>query len=140
MKKFVIQSCELTDHLKNQILDGLKEHALAQMNVDDLKPALAFIARSPAVPLMGAVVIQPFWGALHIKQLYVEKTFRGKGIGTALMEYALAYGKSLGHPFAFVETMSFQALKFYQKMGFILEFTRKGYSYKTSFHYLRKDL
>lgn len=43
-------------------------------------------------------------------------------------------------PFAFVETMSFQALDFYRKMGFELEFTRSGYKHGTAFHYLRKLL
>jgi len=36
--------------------------------------------------------------------------------------------------------MSFQALEFYQKMGFELDFTRPGYAHGTSFHYLSKKL
>ena len=34
-------------------------------------------------------------------------------------------------PFAFVETMGFQALEFYEKCGFKLEFTRAGYARDT---------
>jgi hypothetical protein len=56
------------------------------------------------------------------------------------MKKALQYGRDKDCPFAFVETMSFQALDFYQKMGFQLELTRTGYAHGTSFHYLRKDL
>ena len=56
------------------------------------------------------------------------------------MKNALKYGKENKCPFAFVETMSFQALDFYQKLGFQLEYTRTGYAHGTSFHYLRKDL
>lgn len=42
--------------------------------------------------------------------------------------------------FAFVETMSFQALEFYQKMGFKQDFVRTGYAHNTSFHYLSRKL
>ncbi len=56
------------------------------------------------------------------------------------MEYALEFGKKRGCQFAFVETMSFQALEFYQKNGFAIDFSREGYARNTSFHYLRKDL
>ena len=56
------------------------------------------------------------------------------------MEYALTYGRDNKCSFAFVETMSFQAIGFYQKIGFELEFTRSGYKRDTSFYYLRKSL
>lgn len=61
-------------------------------------------------------------------------------MGVRLMECALKYGSDKACPFAFVETMSFQALGFYRKMGFELEFTRSGYKHGTSFHYLQKLL
>jgi ribosomal protein S18 acetylase RimI-like enzyme len=56
------------------------------------------------------------------------------------MESALKYGRGNKCLFAFVETMSFQALDFYRKVGFELEFTRSGYKHRTLFHYLRKAL
>ena len=71
--------------------------------------------------------------------LYVAEHARGSGLGTALMEQAFSFGKSHNHAFAFVETMSFQALEFYQKMGFFLEYTRTEYAHNASAHYLRKD-
>ena len=79
-------------------------------------------------------------GALHVKYVYVDDAYRGQGLATRLIERAFAYGRENKCFFAFVETMSFQALGFYQKMGFQLEFTRPGYAHGTSFHYLRKDL
>lgn len=39
-----------------------------------------------------------------------------------------------------VETMSFQAPEFYQKMGFKIEFSRPGYAKNNCFHYLKKNL
>jgi hypothetical protein len=55
------------------------------------------------------------------------------------MKQALQYGRKNNCPFAFVETMSFQAKDFYQKLGFKIEFTRTGFAHGTSFHYMKRD-
>jgi len=57
-----------------------------------------------------------------------------------LMKRAFLYGKERGCRFAFLETLSFQAPEFYEKLGFEVELKRDGYDHNTSFYYLRKDL
>ncbi len=125
--------------LEKIIFDGFKEHAIEETGQDGFGKAIAFAALDQG-EYAGAVVIRAFWGALHIKNMWVHKDSRGKGVGRHLLNQAIIYGKKEKHPFAFVETMSFQALEFYQKMGFVLEYTRDGYVQDISFHYLRKDL
>jgi len=61
-------------------------------------------------------------------------------IARLLMNHAFEFGIKRGYHFAFVETMSFQAPEFYQKMGFTIEFSRPGYAENTTFHYLKKNL
>jgi ribosomal protein S18 acetylase RimI-like enzyme len=56
------------------------------------------------------------------------------------MEHVFNFGKENGCHFAFVETMSFQAPEFYQKIGFEIELKRDGYTAGTSFYYLKKVL
>ena len=56
------------------------------------------------------------------------------------MKHALEKGRQLGCPFAYVETMSFQAVDFYKNLGFEESFVRHGYAHGTSFHYLQKSL
>ena len=134
-----IQRQLLTPDLKKQIYDGFSRHAIAMTGYNEISEPEAFFALD-GEGLAGAVVVEKFWGALHVKYVYVEDVYRGQGLATRLMEEAFAYGREQKCPFAFVETMSFQALGFYQKIGFQLEFTRSGYSHETSFHYLRKEL
>lgn len=134
-----IKQQSLTDDLKKQIYEGFSRHAIAMTGHDEKFDSVAFVAMEGDV-LAGSVVVECFWGALHVKYIYIEDSFRGKGLGTRLMERAFKHGFENKCPFAFVETMSFQALEFYKKIGFELEFTRPGYAYETSFHYLRKDL
>ncbi len=99
---------------------------------------ITFVARNGEL-VLGVVHAKTFWGALHIKYLYVVPENRGNLIGKLLMGKVLEKGEEKGSRFAFVETMSFQALGFYKKMGFTEEFCRPGYDKDTSFHYLRKD-
>lgn len=127
-----------TEELKHKVGLGLKEHAIEVMGQDGIGEPVAFVAIENN-EYIGAVVAQPFWGAWHIKYVWVNKTHRRRQIGTRLLEKSCEYGKNLNYLFAFVETMSFQALEFYQKMGFTLEFSRGGYTNGVFFHYLRKD-
>ncbi len=132
-----IKQQDLTPELKKQIYKGFSAHAIQMTGHDEMHDPLAFVA-SEGESLVGAIVVVPFWGALHIKYIYIDEKYRGKGLGTRLMQRAFAFGLQQKYPFAFVETMSFQALEFYQKMGFELDFTRPGYAHGTSFHYLTK--
>ena len=129
----------LSEDLKRQIYKGFGRHAIAMTGYDEKFDPVAFVANERE-RFVGAIVVELFWGALHLKYVYVEDEYRGRGIVTQLMEHALAYGRDYGCPFVFVETMNFQALGFYQKIGFELEFTRSGYKHNTSFHYLSKKL
>jgi len=128
----------LTEEIRKQVYDGFSRHAIATIGVDEKIEPIAFVAMEDGV-FAGTVVVALFWGALHVKHVYVEEKFRGQGLGTCLMNQAFQYGKEHECPFAFVETMSFQASGFYQKFGFTIELTRTGFSHGTSFHYMKKD-
>lgn len=128
----------LDQDLKKQVYEGFSEHAISSVGSDGNMEEITFIARD-SKQFLGAVHGKTFWGALHIKYLYVASDSRGKGIGKALMKRAFKRGTEIGCRFAFVETMSFQAVNFYKSLGFEEEFVRTGYDKKTSFHYLKKN-
>lgn len=134
-----IQQEPLTEALKQEVYRGFSRHSIEMTGFDEKHEPIAFVANSNGT-LVGAVVVEIFWGAFHVKYLYVHENHRGQDLGKRLMKEALSYGQANQCPFAFVETMSFQAPGFYQKMGFQIEFTRPGYAHGTSFHYLRKEL
>jgi GNAT superfamily N-acetyltransferase len=59
------------------------------------------------------------WGGwLHISILWIEEPFRGKGHGAALMDAAEAEARGLGCRYAHLDSMSFQAPAFYEKLGY----------------------
>lgn len=134
-----IRQQALSEDLKKQIFEGFGHHAIQMTGYDEKLEPVAFVAMEGS-SLAGAIVVERFWGSLHVKYMYVVEDYRGKGLGVRLMQQALAYGVEQKCPFAFLETMSFQALGFYQKMGFVLDFTRTGHAHGTSFHSLSKRL
>lgn len=139
--RYKLKQSILTSELKERVEKIFTEHAIESTGGNDLvEDSVVFEIHEKNEEFIGCIIVRRFWGQLHIKNLVVDKKYRGHGYGKKLIEIALEYGKKQGCNFAFVETMSFQAPEFYQKLGFKLELKRDGYSRETSFCYLRKDL
>ncbi len=90
--------------------------------------------------MIGCVVVRLFSGQLHVKYLLVEEHYRGRGVARRLMGHAFEFGINQGCCFAFVETLNFQVLEFYRKLGFKIDFVRHGYDRNTRYYYLSKFL
>lgn len=86
-------------------------------------------ASARGVTNMGLVEIRGFW---------VDASLRGEGIGTAMMAALEAEARRRGCTRASLDTYSWQALGFYQGLGFV-EFGRLDYPNGTTRHYLVKD-
>ncbi len=79
------------------------------------------------------------YGCLWVGQLWVREEWRGKGYGTELMQAAEKYGKEKGCLFSAVNTMDWEALDFYKKLGYKVEFERHGFFKNSIFYFLRKN-
>ncbi len=137
---FEIKQNKLSDAIKKKIFHGFAQQAIKITGIDGLSEEAISFEIFDKSGFVGAIVVQLFWGQLHIKFLLVEEKYRGQGIGRQLMAHALEFGNTRECHFAFVETMSFQALEFYQKMGFKQDFVRTGYAQGTSLYYLSRKL
>ncbi len=59
------------------------------------------------------------WGRMmHGDVLSVDENHRGEGHGSKLMTAIENYGLDHGHPLAYLETASCQALPFYEGLGY----------------------
>jgi ribosomal protein S18 acetylase RimI-like enzyme len=133
-----IEQATCTEALKGSMQEHFRQHA-AIVGYDYKREEIAFLAMDNQV-CVGAVVGESILGALHIQYLFVEEQYRGSGLGTKLMNKAIAYSSEKQYPFIFLSTIYPEALNFYKKMGFVIEFSRSGHSHKASLYYLRKDL
>lgn len=126
--------------VREKILSGFTRYGLQERGIDgdNAEAAPESFEAWDGDTFAGAAVGKVFWGQLHVKWLYVEEAYRTHGLATQLMAQLETYAKEQGCDFMFVETLSFQALDFYQKVGFQLDFTRHGHIQDISFHYLSK--
>jgi GNAT superfamily N-acetyltransferase len=139
MDTISIEEEPITSELTQKIDTGFLQHGFEVTGFNEPIFRTAFSAKD-GTTFAGCAVVCVLWGVLRIQSLFVEAPYRRGGLGTKLLNKGIEYGKALGCTVAFVETLSFQALVFYQKLGFELEFTRKGFSHGVTLHYLKKDL
>jgi ribosomal protein S18 acetylase RimI-like enzyme len=134
-----IHKGKFTDEMKKIIYKGFEEHAIEKCSASLLETPISFYLLGPEKEVISVIVCSLFWGALHIKYVWTHKNYREKGHASRLMKEVFNFGKKHKCPFAYVETMNFQAPKFYEKFGFKLELKREGYAFNTSLYYMKKD-
>ena len=106
---------------------------------NDLR-SLCVFARDDNDAIIGGLTGRTYWRYLDIAYLWVDEKHRGQGIATHIMSAAESEASSRGCKHAFLDTLSFQALGFYRKLGYI-EFGRlSGFSGKHDRYWLRKAL
>lgn len=129
----------LTEEIKKIIHNGFDEYSEEHTGISGIGSPICFYITDEHESIVSVIVIKMFWGAIHIKSLWTDKNHREKGYASKLMQAVFEYAKENNIPFAFLETMNFQAPEFYKKFGFKIEFERTGYPQNTSFIYMRKD-
>lgn len=122
-----------------QILgNGIMEYAKDKKGHGPIE-FFGFFIRDENNHIVGGCNGDILYGCLYVGQLWVSEKLRGKKYGTRLMEAAEKYGKEKGCTFAAVNTMDWEALGFYKKLGFQIEFERHGFKKNSIFYFLRKD-
>lgn len=69
-------------------------------------------------PVIGGLWAVSLFRWLHLEMLFVPEGMRGKGIGSALLASAETEARHRSCLGMFVDAFSFQAVPFYEKMGF----------------------
>lgn len=134
---------ERTLHPGNQDIDFLTHKINAEINTANFGTAypFAFFIRDDNNNIIAGCNGSVIFGAIYTDQLWVQPEYRQQGLGRQLMQSIHDYGQSIGCTMAIVATMNFQeALPFYDKLGYKLEFERKGYSQGASHMFLRREL
>ena len=113
--------------------------------IPDLEPIekevkFSVFAKNKTKNIVGGIRAICFWNTLHIELLWLSESSRGKGIGKELIESAENFAKENGCEKVFVETTSWQAKPFYEKVGYKHIATLNDRPKGHSSHYLTKDL
>ncbi|WP_205955202.1 GNAT family N-acetyltransferase [Pantoea stewartii] len=133
----------LTDTVSSKDLDeirlGLNAWNSQFYDADLIKPLGLFICDAQGRKLAGLTgTTTGNW--LRIDLLWVAQALRGQGTGRQLVLAAEQEARQRGCRFAQVDTGSFQAKPFYEKLGYRVRLTLDEYIMHHQRHYLSKTL
>lgn len=90
--------------------------------------------------LRGGFWVEVYYETAFLKWAWVDEKLRGKDLGTALMEMAEAESRRRGAVNLWLDTFSFQARPFYEKLGYKLFGTLKMGRPGVERYFLAKEL
>ena len=98
------------------IRDGLRAYN-AEYEEQPVRP-LTILLRTNARAVIGGLTGWTGLGWLHIDVLWVDETFRGRGLGRAVLAAAEREAMARGSLRAELETLTFQSPGFYERQGY----------------------
>jgi len=101
---------------KREILKGLRGHIASTVGKVDHRPLTITLRHKGKI--VGGLVGETFFGWLFVSLLWIADQHRGKGFGKSLVEAAEAEARKRGACRVYLDTFSFQAPGFYEKMGY----------------------
>jgi GNAT superfamily N-acetyltransferase len=129
----------LEEGIRRFIVESLDKHNMAITGLREFFP-VNFVVREERGEIVAGVLGHLWGGWLQVNVLWVAEDARGRGYGTRLMESAESYARSKGAIGATLETHSFQARPFYERLGYEVFSTLEGYPFGHAKYYLRKAL
>ena len=103
----------------NTIENGLTAFNLRHAPPENYRK-LVVVLRAADNRVVGGILGNTWWGWLRIDVLWIDEAARGQDWGSRLMQAAEAEAIRRGCHHVFLDTMSFQALPFYLKLGYTI--------------------
>ncbi len=123
----------------NAIEEAINNFNMTVTGDHNWKPVCVFL-RDEAGGLCGGLTAD-LWGKwMHIQYLWVDEALRKQGYGEKLMQMAEDEARAYGCQNAHVETFSFQARPFYERLGYQVVAELPDYPPGHTHYILRKSL
>jgi ribosomal protein S18 acetylase RimI-like enzyme len=121
------------------LVDGVRNFNRDQTGVERPHPVACYLRDDQGEIVGGAQ--GNLWGrSMHIDALWVAEAYRGQDFGTQLMKTLENYAAADGYFLVYLETTSFQALPFYQGLGYEVLGELPEISEGHTMYFLKKDL
>ena len=134
-------SLEYTSTLSSEDIDFLTQKINKETPEFGEAHPFAFFIRDENNQIIAGCNGSVIFGSIYTDQLWVQPDYRKNGLGHKLMEAVHDYGRKSGCSMATVATMSFQGAKtFYEKLGYVSDFERHGYTQHSSCIFLKRSL
>jgi len=99
---------------------------------------LVLFARDASERIVGGLLGYTHWRWLFVENLWVDESLRGLGVGRDLMQAAEDEAHRRGCQHSYLDTFDFQALGFYQKLGYELFGQLEDYPLGHTKYFLQK--
>ena len=129
----------LAEDVRRLICDGVDFFNVASTGLAAYFP-VNFVLRGDRGDVLGGLIGQLWGGWLQIFYLWVAEPMRGLGHGTSLMAAAEDYARVRGAIGSTLETYSFQARPFYERLGYEMFSVLKDYPPGHAKLFLKKEL
>ncbi|HET9853570.1 MAG TPA: GNAT family N-acetyltransferase [Methylomirabilota bacterium] len=135
----IVSDPHASEGLKQVVSDHLDAYNVAITGFPEYSPVNLFL-RDAGDEVMGGLLAAVWGGVLFIRILWVSEALRGRGFGRRLMEMAERRAVERGCRHIFVDTFSFQAPGFYEKLGYQIYAKAEDWPLGHAHHFFRKDL
>ncbi|NMC84104.1 MAG: GNAT family N-acetyltransferase [Anaerolineaceae bacterium] len=99
--------------------NALRQYNLLYAPADNYQPLQIFL-RSEEGTILGGLLGETYWGWLHISILWIDQSVRKQGYGRQMLQKAEQEATRRGCHAVHLDTMSFQALPFYEGLGYTI--------------------
>jgi GNAT superfamily N-acetyltransferase len=121
------------------IEQGLLNYNRQFVEVDGYQ-RLAIILRDENQTLFGGLLGDLYWNWLHISILWLDESVRGQGYGSQMLKLAEEEAARRGCHGVNLDTMSFQALAFYERYGYTIFGVLEDHPIGHTRYFLKKKL
>jgi GNAT superfamily N-acetyltransferase len=140
------QVCKTLEEIKssqsaeNVVLEGLGNNIIENIGNVELGRPLRVFVRNESDEVVGGVIAHCFGGWVYISLLWVDKSMRNLGYGAQLMHLLESEAIQYGCQNAHLDTYSFEAKPFYERLGYELFATLEDYPKGYCKYFLKKRL
>lgn len=112
-------AAELPAEARQRIELGVDLHNVAATQIPDFH-LVTFVLRDTDGEVRGGLLGDVWGGWLHVTHLWVDTPLRHRGWATKLLRRAERHGRERGATDVQLETFSFQARPFYERLGYVV--------------------
>jgi GNAT superfamily N-acetyltransferase len=116
------------------------EHYNEQYAGDSGFQRLCFVLQGPGGEVAGGAVGEIYWDWFHLDLLWLQEDLRGKGHGRALLKCMEDEARRRGAKHVFLDTFSFQAPRFYTRLGYEVFGELPGFPPGHKRYFLKREL
>ena len=135
----IVVELEPAEDARALVRAGLRSFNRQHAVPPDFQP-LTLTARTATGEILGGAVAETGWQWLHVDLLWVAEPYRGQGIGRELLHAAERTARERGCVHSYLDTFDFQALPFYERVGYAVFGIQNDYPPGHDRYYLRKML